>query len=182
MRYGPTLNVKLSALGDARVTLDCSLCARHGQTTANRLLTWFGDMALVEVMPKLAVAKKCPRAIQQEEAAQEGDWVPDLARCRIRCDYALPVKRETPMLLGTAFDEGWQLTVICDSHHAGLKSMRPCLNQRTRIDMETLVIALGHMTHVDQLERMLRCPRCGRRGVALVWSLPGGADAQRQRA
>ena len=74
--------------------------------------------------------------------------------------------------IGEAWDLGWQVHMRCAwGKRDGLKSIRAC-NFKKMIDMETLVCTRGRDFPLSSLETRLRCPHCGSRRVAVMFSPP----------
>jgi hypothetical protein len=75
--------------------------------------------------------------------------------------------------LGEAWNWGWTLTMRClDSGMEGLKHRREC-GYRLDLDLQTLVATRGRDFPLVNLADRLRCPRCGCRRVAVMFSSPG---------
>lgn len=85
--------------------------------------------------------------------------------------------------LGEAFNAGWRITMRCAWGKAreGLKSVREC-RYRQELDVETLVCTRGRDFPLTSLETRLRCPRCGSRRVAVMFTVPSGENRVQQRA
>lgn len=96
--------------------------------------------------------------------------------CRITVTIPETVGLNPPAMLGGCWPDGWQLTIRCNSHRAGLKSMRPCEN-RYRVDVYSLMVAYGPSFYINRMPDRLHCPECGRRGVMMFWSLPGSTGS-----
>jgi len=74
--------------------------------------------------------------------------------------------------LGDAWSAGWRITMRCAwGKREGLKSIREC-SYRRELDLETLVCTRGRDFPLTSLETRLRCPRCGSRRVAVMFSVP----------
>jgi DNA-directed RNA polymerase subunit RPC12/RpoP len=74
--------------------------------------------------------------------------------------------------IGEAWSLGWTLTMRCTwGKREGMKSIRAC-NYRRQLDMETLVCTRGRDFPLSGLDTRLRCPRCGSRRVAVMFSPP----------
>jgi DNA-directed RNA polymerase subunit RPC12/RpoP len=74
--------------------------------------------------------------------------------------------------LGEAWNSGWRITMRCAwGKRDGMKSIREC-GYRRELDMETLVCTRGRDFPLMGLQTRLRCPRCGSRLVAVMFSPP----------
>jgi hypothetical protein len=79
--------------------------------------------------------------------------------------------------LSEAVTAGMTLELVCDRQREGMKSTRPCAG-RQRIDMLTLLAALGPDTPLEALAWKMRCPKCGSHHFRLTWVEP--ADRRRR--
>lgn len=75
--------------------------------------------------------------------------------------------------LAQAVTAGMTLELVCDRRHNGLKSTRPCVGAQ-KIDLRTLLSALGSDTRLVDLPQIMRCPRCGSKHFRLYWSAAPG--------
>jgi DNA-directed RNA polymerase subunit RPC12/RpoP len=76
--------------------------------------------------------------------------------------------------IGEAFSLDWRVFIRCKRgrpEDAGPKSSRECV-YRGELHMETLVCTRGRAFPLAQLESRLRCPRCGSRGMAVMFEPP----------
>ena len=74
--------------------------------------------------------------------------------------------------LGEAWNFSWGVNIRClDDGREGLKRKRPC-GYRKALDMETLVCTRGRDFPLARVAERLRCPRCGCREVAVMFSPP----------
>ena len=74
--------------------------------------------------------------------------------------------------LGEAWIVGWRLHMrYLDDGREGLKHRRRC-DYRTELHLETLVCTRGRDFPLARLAERLRCPRCGCRQVAVMFSPP----------
>lgn len=81
--------------------------------------------------------------------------------------------------LGDAWSYGWRITMRClDDGRKGLKHKRRC-DYRVTLDLQTLVCTRGRAFPMARLAERLRCPRCGCREVAVMFSAPPQADQAR---
>lgn len=72
--------------------------------------------------------------------------------------------------LGEAWNHGWRINMRClDDGREGLKQRRRC-EYRTELDLETLVCTRGRDFPLARIAERLRCPRCGCRRVAVMFS------------
>jgi hypothetical protein len=79
--------------------------------------------------------------------------------------------------LGEAFDLSWSVHMRClHDGKEGLKHRCDC-NFRRELDLETLVCTRGRAFPLGRLAERLRCPRCGRREVAVMSGPPAGIGA-----
>jgi len=77
--------------------------------------------------------------------------------------------------LGEAWNHSWRIHIRClDDGRRGLKHTRRC-DYRTELHVETLVITRGRDFPLARLSMRLRCPRCGCRDVAVMFSPSSGA-------
>jgi len=74
--------------------------------------------------------------------------------------------------LGEAWNWGWGITMRClDDGREGLKHKRRC-GYRKELDVMTLVCTRGRDFPLIKLAERLRCPNCGCREVAVMFSSP----------
>lgn len=74
--------------------------------------------------------------------------------------------------LGDAMNLSWRVHIRCqDDGMRGLKHKREC-GYRAELDLETLVCTRGRAFPLARLADRLRCPRCGCRRVAVMFSAP----------
>jgi len=74
--------------------------------------------------------------------------------------------------LGEAWNLSWQIHIRClDDGREGLKHKRRC-GYRKFLDMETLVCTRGRDFPLARIAERLRCPRCGCRGISVMFSPP----------
>ncbi len=74
--------------------------------------------------------------------------------------------------LGEAFSLGWRITARCAwGKRDAMKSIRECVHS-AELDLTTLVWTRGAAFPLSDLASRLKCPRCGSRRVALVFSAP----------
>src|ERR1700760_1699764 len=79
--------------------------------------------------------------------------------------------------LGEAWNWGWRITMRClDDGREGLKH-RKCCNYRLELDLRTLVCTRGRDFPLVKLSGCLRCPNCGCRDVAVMFSTPGNSGS-----
>ena len=85
--------------------------------------------------------------------------------------------------LGEAFAYGWRITARCAWGKAreGLQSPKEC-RYRAELDLGTLVWTRGRAFPLSLLASRLRCPQCGSRQVALIYSTPTNANVATGRA
>ena len=84
--------------------------------------------------------------------------------------------------IGEAWNHGWRITMRCAlGPRETMKRAREC-NYRRELDMETLVCTRGRDFPLVGLETRLRCPRCGSRRVAVMFSTPSMPQAKRAEA
>jgi hypothetical protein len=82
--------------------------------------------------------------------------------------------------IGEALSARWQVHARCDyGNREGLKSIRRC-TWRYQLDLDTLVATRGRDFPVARVAERLRCPWCGSRKVAVLFTTPG--DEQRSAA
>jgi hypothetical protein len=75
--------------------------------------------------------------------------------------------------LGEAWNWGWGITIRClDDGREGLKHRKRC-SYRRELDVMTLVCTRGRDFPLVQLSQRLRCPQCGCREVAVMFTAPG---------
>jgi hypothetical protein len=80
--------------------------------------------------------------------------------------------------LGDAHSYGWRITARCiGGVEEDRRSRRDCV-YRAELDVSTLLWTRGRDFPLARLETRLKCPRCGSRRVALMFSVP----PQTQRA
>lgn len=74
-------------------------------------------------------------------------------------------------------EPGWRINMRClDDGREGLKHKREC-GFRTALDMQTLVCTRGRDFPIARIAERLRCPRCGSREVAVMFSAPANPNA-----
>jgi hypothetical protein len=74
--------------------------------------------------------------------------------------------------LGEAWNWGWRITMRClDNGREGLKHRRRC-DYRLELDLRTLVCTRERDFPLVKLSGCLRCPSCGCRDVAVMFSSP----------
>jgi hypothetical protein len=74
--------------------------------------------------------------------------------------------------LGEAWNHSWKLHIRClDDGMRGLKHKRAC-EYRAELDLETLVCTRGRDFPLARIAERLRCPRCGCRQIAVLFSPP----------
>jgi hypothetical protein len=72
--------------------------------------------------------------------------------------------------LGEAWALSWRVNIRClYDGREGLKHKRSC-NYRAELDMMTLVTTRGRDFPIARLAQRLRCPRCGCRELAVLFS------------
>lgn len=72
--------------------------------------------------------------------------------------------------LGEAWSWSWRVNIRCLYYgREGLKHRRPC-EFRAELDLMTLVTTRGRDFPLARLAQRLRCPRCGCRDVAVLFS------------
>ena len=78
--------------------------------------------------------------------------------------------------IGDAWNLSWNVRMRClDDGMRGLKHRREC-GYQAELDMETLVCTRGRDFPLARLAERLRCPRCGRRRVAVVFDPPPSSE------
>jgi len=74
--------------------------------------------------------------------------------------------------IGEAWNLSWTIRIRClDSGREGLKHKREC-GYRNDLDLETLVCTRGRDFPIARVAERLKCPRCGCRNVAVMFSPP----------
>jgi hypothetical protein len=74
--------------------------------------------------------------------------------------------------LGEAWNLSWEIHVRClDDGREGMKHKRAC-GYRKYLDLETLVCTRGRDFPIARIAERLRCPTCGCRQVAVMFSPP----------
>ena len=74
--------------------------------------------------------------------------------------------------MGEAWSLSWRVNIRClYDGREGLKHKREC-GYRAELDMMTLVTTRGRDFPLARLAQRLRCPRCGCREVAVMFSPP----------
>jgi hypothetical protein len=74
--------------------------------------------------------------------------------------------------LGEARDLGWHVTARCAwGTRDAMKSVRECV-YRAELDLDTLIWTRGRACPLSRLESYLKCPKCGSRRVALLFTTP----------
>jgi hypothetical protein len=72
--------------------------------------------------------------------------------------------------LGEAWTLSWRVNIRClYDGREGLKHRRSC-SYRAELDMATLVATRGRDFPLARLAQRLRCPRCGCRDIAVLFS------------
>jgi hypothetical protein len=83
--------------------------------------------------------------------------------------------------LGEAWSLGWRIYVRClDDGMEGLKHKREC-GYKQYLDMETLTCTRGRAFPIAHIADRLRCPRCGCRKMAVMFSPPNNAGIAARR-
>jgi hypothetical protein len=83
--------------------------------------------------------------------------------------------------LGDAHSAGWRVTVRCARGKQDGMHRHPECVYRAELDLPTLVWTRGAAFPLARLESRLKCPRCGSRRIALMFSVPSVPSAQRAR-
>lgn len=74
--------------------------------------------------------------------------------------------------LGDAWSLSWRIHIRClYDGREGLKHTREC-GYRAELDMHTLVCTRGRAFPLARIAQVLRCPRCGCREIAVMFSPP----------
>ncbi len=74
--------------------------------------------------------------------------------------------------LGEAWNLSWEIHVRClDDGRDGMKHRKGC-GYRKYLDLETLVCTRGRSFPIARIAERLRCPRCGCRQIAVMFSPP----------
>jgi hypothetical protein len=76
--------------------------------------------------------------------------------------------------IGEALTLGWRVTARCvrgRQDGPGSKSSRECAYRR-ELDLETLVCTRGRAFPLSGLESRLKCPRCGKRRMRVIFEPP----------
>jgi hypothetical protein len=78
--------------------------------------------------------------------------------------------------LGEAWNLSWQIHVRClDNGREGMTHKRDC-GYRKHLDLETLVCTRGRDFPIARIAQYLRCPRCGCREIAVMFSPPNNSQ------
>ena len=92
----------------------------------------------------------------------------------------------TVQTLGEAYLLGWRATACCVWSGPNPKSRhgrtRIECDTATELDMKTLIWTRGANFPLELLESRLRCPRCGKLGVTVLFAVPGQPRSQAIRA
>jgi hypothetical protein len=92
----------------------------------------------------------------------------------------------TVQTLGQAYLLGWRATASCICSGPNPKSRhgrtRTECDTTAELDMKTLVWTRGANFPLELLESRLRCPRCGKLGVTVLFAVPGQPKSQVIRA
>ena len=78
--------------------------------------------------------------------------------------------------LWQAAKAGWLVSLKCERTREGLKSAKACPMPIT-LHLPTLIAALGPDVQVGELQKRLRCPRCGSNRFGLRTTVPPGSGA-----
>jgi hypothetical protein len=87
--------------------------------------------------------------------------------------------------LGQAWKLGWRARARCFVVGPKPKSRdRTSIycDTTTELDMKTLVWTRGELMPLDQLASRLKCPKCGRMNVQVIFEVPGEPNARTARA
>lgn len=77
--------------------------------------------------------------------------------------------------IGEAHDLSWKVHARCDyGPQEGLKRIREC-HWQYDLDMQTLVATRGRDFPLALLATRLRCPRCGSRRIAVMFTPPSSS-------
>ncbi|MDB5542787.1 MAG: hypothetical protein JWQ89_4514 [Devosia sp.] len=158
----------LSELGQKIVAVECVRCDRRGRYRADRLLAKFGDVAEAAVFDLIAKDGGCERALDPPA-------VNDINYNADKCQIQRGGGRRVPPILATAMHNGWRLFVICERHHQGLKSVKPCKGA-TEMDLRKLVAAIGPGVMLDEVGKRITAPCCGSAHFRISWQLPDGTE------
>ena len=84
--------------------------------------------------------------------------------------------------VGEALAYGWRITARCawGKQREGLQSKKECV-YGAELDLATLVWTRGRAFPLSLLASRLRCPQCGSRQVALIYSTPTNANVASRR-
>jgi hypothetical protein len=86
--------------------------------------------------------------------------------------FVLDLFTMTVSTLGEAHDLGWRITVRCAwGRREAMKSRRECV-YTAELDLPTLIWTRARDMPLTGLEQRLKCPRCGSRRVAVLFTPP----------
>lgn len=138
--------------------IECHRCRREAVLDKYDMIRRYGKTTtLADVAQKVAVKAGCNLAA-----------LPAGPGCSARL-YETPVW--TWARLRDARIGGWSVYLTCQRRFAALKSADSC-PETFRLDVLTLIAALGDDYPLDRLQTKAQCPLCGTSSVELTWHVP----------
>ena len=156
MPFDPRVQM-LSNYAPREFQVECLRCKRSAVVDKYAMRRRFGDVTLQECALKISASKGCALA---------GTY--GTAQCSVRVS-------ETPVWTWARLQEarigGWSAYLTCHRRFAALKSTDSC-PEVIRLDVLSLVAALGDDFPLEKLPTKCKCPQCGTGSIEIEWRVP----------
>ena len=156
MPFDPRVQM-LSSYAPREFQVECPRCKRSAVVDKYAMRRRFGDVTLQECALKISASKGCALALTFGKA-----------QCSVRVS-------ETPVWTWARLQEarigGWSAYLTCHRRFAALKSSDSC-PEVIRLDVLSLVAALGDDFPLEKLPRKCKCPQCGTASIEIEWRVP----------
>ncbi|MEQ1901596.1 MAG: hypothetical protein ABL866_12785 [Devosia sp.] len=155
--------IRLADYKPTSLRIQCRRCQRNASLSRHSLQTRYGNPTLGELARLVAADGERPCNVANAIGGP----------CEARPDEP-PVDHWAT--LADALYGGWECRFYCERRHAGLKASKSCPGP-IRLDVRSLVTALGFDQKLYTLYRKVRCPGCASEAFSIRWRVPSPAKA-----